>query len=275
MAAEFVHEYPEMKPWIDTYEIVGGDSLLEKIAEGMDDAEKFVVFLSDTSVRKPWVGRELRRAIVHEISGIKPDYIVPVLLTDIETVPPFLEEKKYVPIFKLTRAEWLLELKASITGAFDDKPLVRVPNLDVVTSADENRPNVGTVLFKARSWAVDASFLVITNEKAAAYGHVWRKGGTGAWSSWHTAHGNRTDGTFYVAYAVPGARILPGDEFAIRVRFAPGVHFLNAVAGYEEWDGSGGFNTTLGGTRDADPIGFETYPGVDAPDTWAVKWDQA
>jgi hypothetical protein len=272
IAAEFVAEYPEMKPWIDTYEIVGGDSLLDKIAQGMDDADKFVVFLSPISIKKPWVNRELNRAIMHEISGIKPNYIVPVLVGPIEQVPAFLEEKKYVPVFSLTRAEWLLELKASIDGAFDAKPFAVVDNLEAGVVSDKDRPNVGTVLFTAKSWAVDVSFHVRTREKASAYGHRWLAGGAGAWNKWHTTHGTVEDGSFYVAYAIPGGRLLPGDAFALRIRFPKDVEFDSMILSYSEWDGSGGFNTIMGDGRDSDPLGRLGIPGVDGPDDSAVEW---
>ncbi len=33
--------FPDIKPWMYKYEIVGGDDLIEKIAAGMDAADKF------------------------------------------------------------------------------------------------------------------------------------------------------------------------------------------------------------------------------------------
>src|SRR5438132_11845045 len=78
-----IDRFPSFQPWLDKYEIVGGEDLLKKIAAGMDSAEKFFVFLSPTSVQKPWLQRELTRAIMREVGGINPDYIVPVRLANL------------------------------------------------------------------------------------------------------------------------------------------------------------------------------------------------
>ena len=56
--AALAAEYPDHAVWVNKYEIVAGESLLEKIAEGIDEAEKFFVFLSKVSITKPWVKRE-------------------------------------------------------------------------------------------------------------------------------------------------------------------------------------------------------------------------
>src|SRR5438105_990717 len=70
--------FPDVKGWLDTYEIVGGNDLVEKIAAGIDEADKFLIFLSQRSIEKPWVKAELRKALMAEIQGVKPEFIVPV-----------------------------------------------------------------------------------------------------------------------------------------------------------------------------------------------------
>jgi hypothetical protein len=91
--SEFVDAHPDHKPWVDRYEIAAGQNLIDKITEGMDRAEKFFIFLSPESVEKPWVKRELHRALMREIDGVDPDFIVPVKIGGLEQVPPFLEQR--------------------------------------------------------------------------------------------------------------------------------------------------------------------------------------
>ena len=44
--------YPDVEGWLDRLQIVGGDDLIEKLASGIDEAQKFLVFLSERSVTK-------------------------------------------------------------------------------------------------------------------------------------------------------------------------------------------------------------------------------
>lgn len=79
--------------WIDESEIKVGDSLIDKIAEGIADVEFLGAVLSRNSVESNWVKEELRIAITREISGKKLK-VLPILIDDCE-VPVFLEHKKY------------------------------------------------------------------------------------------------------------------------------------------------------------------------------------
>jgi hypothetical protein len=108
-----LHHAPDLSAWLDKFEILAGQSLLDRIAAGMDESSKFVIFISQVSVTKPWVNRELRRAIMREIGGVDPDFIIPVLVNDIAAIPPFLEDKKYIPLNRMTEQEWLAELTAA------------------------------------------------------------------------------------------------------------------------------------------------------------------
>lgn len=54
-------------------------------------------------------------AVTQEINGVKPGFVVPVLIAKPETVPPFVRTKKYIDLNRLP-SEWLLEFKGSIVG---------------------------------------------------------------------------------------------------------------------------------------------------------------
>lgn len=56
-------KHPELESWLDKFEIVGGSSLIDKIASGIESSEKFVIFLSDVQfknlglIKKPAITR--------------------------------------------------------------------------------------------------------------------------------------------------------------------------------------------------------------------------
>ncbi|WP_166793237.1 toll/interleukin-1 receptor domain-containing protein [Cryobacterium lactosi] len=259
--SELIAHFPDLDAWIDTYEIVGGDSLLDKIAEGMDNADKFFVFLSPISVTKPWVQRELNRALTQEIKGTKPDYVVPVLLGNIDRVPPFLEEKKYIDLHRQTVAEWTAEMKASIDGKDALLRLEPNANLRAKWHTTTGRPNVGAVTFSVASWAENLSFYMRTTVPVFTYDHVWIKGGFRGGFTAHDAPLSNEAGDHFLVYALANTRLSPGDEFQVRMRFPAGVSFKDSFISAGLWDGSGPSNTLISQGSD-----FSVRPPVDGPD---------
>lgn len=79
--------------WIDEAEIKIGDSLIEKISEGIADVEFLGAVISKNSISSNWVREELRIAVTREITG-KRLKVLPILIEDCE-IPIFLEDKKY------------------------------------------------------------------------------------------------------------------------------------------------------------------------------------
>lgn len=81
-----------IKVWIDEAEMKIGDSLVQKIREGIDSVDYFAIILSENSVHAPWVVNELDVAMNYQISGkIK---VLPIVLSMIE-LPSFLVGKLY------------------------------------------------------------------------------------------------------------------------------------------------------------------------------------
>lgn len=156
--------HPEHRPWVDKYEIVGGESLLDRIAEGMDAAQKFFIFLSPISAEKPWVKAELKRAIMREIEGVDPAYIVPVKVGDLKTIPPFLEGKRYINLGKLTQEEWLTEFDAAITGVPPQPGSDGSENLSLYVERGSEGAHIALVHFIPKAWAEKLSFFVQTNK---------------------------------------------------------------------------------------------------------------
>lgn len=79
--------------WLDEAEIQVGDSLTEKIAEGMKLSRFIAVILSAKSVVAPWVRKELDIAINEEID--RGEVVVLPLLYERCDLPAFLRGKMY------------------------------------------------------------------------------------------------------------------------------------------------------------------------------------
>lgn len=81
-----------IRVWLDEAEMRIGDSLVQKIREGIDSVDYFAVILSEHSVNAPWVVNELDVAMNYQIQGkIK---VLPIVLSLIE-LPSFLIGKLY------------------------------------------------------------------------------------------------------------------------------------------------------------------------------------
>ena len=79
--------------WIDTDELKIGDSLIERIHEGLKSSLFFAVLISRSSVDSRWVRHELKTAITEEIkSGTTK--VLPIVIEECE-IPGFLSDKVY------------------------------------------------------------------------------------------------------------------------------------------------------------------------------------
>ena len=82
-----------IKVWIDEAEIKIGDSLIEKISDGLSEVDYLAVILSPNSVKSRWVQEEINIAMYRQISN-KTIKILPILYQQCER-PIFLEGRKY------------------------------------------------------------------------------------------------------------------------------------------------------------------------------------
>ena len=82
-----------VRVWIDEAEIMIGDSLIEKIRQGIDEMEYVGVVISQNSVKSEWVKREVDIAMNQEIEG-KLVKVLPLVIEDCE-LPGFLKGKLY------------------------------------------------------------------------------------------------------------------------------------------------------------------------------------
>lgn len=79
--------------WFDKWELRVGDSLLDKISEGVASNDYIVVFLSRHSVQSKWVRLELNAGLMRELEENRI-VLLPALLEDC-AVPPLLKVKKW------------------------------------------------------------------------------------------------------------------------------------------------------------------------------------
>jgi TIR domain len=84
--------------WIDEAEIAWGESIIEKIQEGLSRARYVIVVLSPQLLQKNWAQKELRSALALEIESDR-NVVLPLIVGDALSVLaslPFLREKRYI-----------------------------------------------------------------------------------------------------------------------------------------------------------------------------------
>jgi hypothetical protein len=100
-----------VKVWIDEQRILVGDSVPEKIAQGLAESDFFLIVVSNESVESPWVKKELNSALVHEIERRKV-VVLPIKLDEAK-MPASINDKRYAD-FRGSYEEGLKGLLQSI-----------------------------------------------------------------------------------------------------------------------------------------------------------------
>lgn len=101
--------------WLDEQRIRVGDSIPEKIAQGLAESDYFLIAMSQKSSESAWVQKELNSALMSEVQRRKVN-ILPLKLDD-TTMPLIIADKKYADFSKSYRAgldDLLTALKGSI-----------------------------------------------------------------------------------------------------------------------------------------------------------------
>ena len=124
-----------VEPWYAGWEIRPGDSIVQKINEGLGTCDVFVIVVSENSVRSRWVQEELSSAVVRRIE--RQARIIPVRLDD-SPVPPLVNHLHWVKMHPLE--EQLPNLLKAIFGLSDKPPVGEVP--EFVRKAEERHASV-------------------------------------------------------------------------------------------------------------------------------------
>ena len=113
--------------WLDKWEMLPGDSLVDKIfEEGIKKADSFIIILSNHSVNKPWVREELNASFVKRIG--KNSKIIPIVLDNC-TVPECLQSTIWENINNHQNYEEnFIRILNSILGVLDKPALGQVPS---------------------------------------------------------------------------------------------------------------------------------------------------
>lgn len=93
--------------WVAEAEINVGDSLIQKIADGLEQSDYVVAVISKVSVQSNWVRKELQLAMYREVSGIRV-HVLPVIL-DHCIIPYFLRDKLYADFSNASRFSFSME----------------------------------------------------------------------------------------------------------------------------------------------------------------------
>lgn len=112
--------------WVDEWEILPGDRLVEKIfTEGIETSGVVVIVLSKISITKPWVCEELDKAVVERIN--RRCRILPVLIEECD-VPAALTSTLYQEIDDINSyEEEFRKILASIFNHREKPPLGNPP----------------------------------------------------------------------------------------------------------------------------------------------------
>ncbi len=113
--------------WIDKWMLTPGDSLIDKIGEGIEASDKLVVFLSPESVESNWVKKEVNTGQILELAeekGLGSKFVIPVVLKP-SKIPVMLRDKLYANFtnkdFDAACQELLNGILDSPTGPLDIK----------------------------------------------------------------------------------------------------------------------------------------------------------
>lgn len=115
--------------WYAEWRIEPGDSIVERIEDGLARNDTLVILLSPSSVESAWVRRELNAALMAQLSG-QDVTIVPVLIEKCN-IPPTLRDIKRVDLtvdFEegfLKLLEFLRKRRKSHTQDFPTDPLAK------------------------------------------------------------------------------------------------------------------------------------------------------
>jgi hypothetical protein len=111
--------------WFDEWEIEPGDSLRQKMEEGLGAMTHFVVVLTETSITKPWVAKEIDVGLVQQVGG-KSRFVPLVVDLDPAKLSPFLQAMLFLKIDPASEAD-LKGLVDRLHGVSRKPPLGDAP----------------------------------------------------------------------------------------------------------------------------------------------------
>jgi nucleoside 2-deoxyribosyltransferase len=108
-----------IRTWIGESEIRVGDSLIEKIVEGINQSDFIIAVLSKSSIHSKWVEQELKSGFMKDPTGAKR-VLIPIVLEKVE-IPPFLRNIKYADLTRTSYQDALNEIIKTIQDLPSEK----------------------------------------------------------------------------------------------------------------------------------------------------------
>jgi hypothetical protein len=112
-----------IEAWIDKWEILAGDSIIQKIFnEGLSGADYFVIILSPNSIKSNWVMHELDVALIKRIEGVTR--VIPLKVGEIE-IPQALRPLRWIDM----NGDFNEKIRELIMSIFQvrEKPIIGQP----------------------------------------------------------------------------------------------------------------------------------------------------
>jgi len=135
--------------WVDKWEMLPGDSLVEKIfEEGLKEAQAVIVVVSQHSVSKPWVREEINAAFVKKVEN--KCKLIPIVLDDVN-VPECLKSTVWESIKDLTHFEESFNRVVNSIFGYTEKPKIGTPPKYTSTIIDNyvSSNKIDNIIFSA------------------------------------------------------------------------------------------------------------------------------
>ena len=95
--------------WFDQFEIAPGDSIYEKIKDGIKSADFFLYFISKNSQNSEWVQKELDIMILNRLRFESSIKIIPIMLDAVD-VPSIIRDVKFIDAIDVNIIDVIKEL---------------------------------------------------------------------------------------------------------------------------------------------------------------------
>jgi len=119
--------------WFDQWEIKVGDSITQKINDGIHDNDYLAVVLSPDSVASDWVRKELNAAMMKELDR-RSVFVLPILYRDCE-IPSLIADKRYADFRKSYEFGFSEVLKVLTPPEFEPE-MVLIPAGEFLMGSD-------------------------------------------------------------------------------------------------------------------------------------------
>lgn len=84
--------------WYDKFDVSIGDSITERINNGLEESKYFLVVISPSALASVWVQEELNAALVRQVQ-LGGTFLIPVIIADCD-IPPLIAHRRYADFRK-------------------------------------------------------------------------------------------------------------------------------------------------------------------------------